>query len=223
MSRTQEIANILNRSPSHVLRLLKEGKLKGTRSKKNWIVTDEAVQEYLAQQKIIEQRKFHLEKNQKIGYWTVLDPDPEVNRTRHKKVALCQCICGKIKLVNISTLKNGISQSCGCRRAERMSAEQIKGKETGHKIMNQIHQAGLAAKYIGRKVNKNSHSGHTGVSWMKTINKYRAYIMVSHKQIALGLYENIEDAIAARKAAEKKYFQQLQKKVDTIRTEGKRQ
>jgi hypothetical protein len=36
---------------------------------------------------------------------------------------------------------------------------------------------------------------------MKTLSKYRAYIMVNRKQIHLGVYEDINDAIAARKQA----------------------
>ena len=36
--------------------------------------------------------------------------------------------------------------------------------------------------------------------------KYRARIMVNRKEIRLGHFEKIEDAIEARKLAEKKYF-----------------
>lgn len=52
----------------------------------------------------------------------------------------------------------------------------------------------------------NNTSGIPGVSWRKDRNKWRAFITVNKKQIALGLYEDINDAIMARKAAEEKYF-----------------
>ena len=48
-------------------------------------------------------------------------------------------------------------------------------------------------------------SGFTGVSWHKTKGKWRSHIMVNYKQIHLGLFNNIEDAIEARKEANIKY------------------
>jgi len=52
---------------------------------------------------------------------------------------------------------------------------------------------------------KSNTSGHTGVSWHKTKNKWRAHIMVNYKQIHLGLFTEIEEAIQARKEASIKY------------------
>ena len=220
MKRVQEVADYLGCSGSNVRRLLRQGRIKGTRTPKGWMMTEEAVKEYLDQPKIIRPIKLKVEKGQKIGYWTVIDPTPKTDQIKGDRRALCQCVCGKIKLVSIFSLTHGESQSCGCRRAERMSARQLKGKENGHKLMHNIHQAGLAAKYIGKRVNKNSTSGHTGVSWMKSSHKYRAYIMVSRKQISLGLYAKLEDAIAARNAGEEKYYRRLKKKVNAIKREG---
>jgi hypothetical protein len=56
----------------------------------------------------------------------------------------------------------------------------------------------------------NNTSGHPGVSWYKRISKWQARIMHNYKHIHLGLFENIEDAIAARKAAEKLYWSDTQ-------------
>lgn len=52
----------------------------------------------------------------------------------------------------------------------------------------------------------NNISGKTGVSYIERLSKYRAYITVDGKQINLGIYSNIEDAIDARKAGELKYY-----------------
>lgn len=80
---------------------------------------------------------------------------------------------------------------------------------------------GLNVMYLGKKVNKNSSTGITGVGIYRNKRTgeelYRAYIVVQRKQIALGLYRDINDAIAARKAAEEKYFEPLQKQVDELK------
>jgi hypothetical protein len=52
----------------------------------------------------------------------------------------------------------------------------------------------------------NNLSGYIGVHIYKKYNKYNAFIAYKGKDINLGYYENIEDAIAARLQAEKKYF-----------------
>lgn len=48
-------------------------------------------------------------------------------------------------------------------------------------------------------------------------DKYRAYITVDRKQIHLGTFKKLEDAVKARKNAEKHYFSERQKKVDKIK------
>lgn len=55
-------------------------------------------------------------------------------------------------------------------------------------------------------ISKNNTSGITGVYWSKISNKWYAYIMVDRKNIHLGVFSNINDAIKVRKDAEDKYF-----------------
>lgn len=52
---------------------------------------------------------------------------------------------------------------------------------------------------------RHNNSGHKGVCRWKN-GKWRAYIMVNQKSIWLGVHQNIEDAIRARKDGEMKYF-----------------
>lgn len=52
----------------------------------------------------------------------------------------------------------------------------------------------------------NKTSGHLGVRWHKATNKWVAYIHHNGQGYHLGVFVNIEDAIAARTAAEKKYY-----------------
>jgi hypothetical protein len=59
---------------------------------------------------------------------------------------------------------------------------------------------------MNRKIHKNSSTGFTGVSWDKGAKKWSAKISKSGKRKHLGYFSDIQDAITAREAAEKKYF-----------------
>ncbi len=53
-------------------------------------------------------------------------------------------------------------------------------------------------------------SGHPGVSWHKLTSRWQVKIMHNYKQIHLGCFSILEEAIAARKAAEKLYWADTQ-------------
>lgn len=55
-------------------------------------------------------------------------------------------------------------------------------------------------------VSANNTSGETGVYWHKKYNKWQSLIGFNDKIIYLGMFNNKEDAIKARKEAEIKYF-----------------
>ena len=55
-------------------------------------------------------------------------------------------------------------------------------------------------------LSSNNTSGISGASFKKDRNKWRAYITVNNKQISLGSFKNIEEAICARLRAEKDLF-----------------
>ena len=53
----------------------------------------------------------------RFGYLTVLKKDSNrVNSVGRKPFWICQCDCGNIKSINIQSLKEGRSKSCGCLR-----------------------------------------------------------------------------------------------------------
>lgn len=52
---------------------------------------------------------------------------------------------------------------------------------------------------------KSNKSGFKGVSWLKLRSKWRAQIMINYKQIHIGLFDNIPDAVAAYAAASLKH------------------
>lgn len=59
---------------------------------------------------------------------------------------------------------------------------------------------------MNRSIKSNNTSGITGVSWDKKSNKWHSRIGINNKEISLGFYVNINDAVKARKEAEEKYF-----------------
>lgn len=54
----------------------------------------------------------------------------------------------------------------------------------------------------------NNTSGVTGVDFIKKKNKWRARITVQKRKINLGEFDDFNDAVAARKDAEKQYFKE---------------
>ena len=59
---------------------------------------------------------------------------------------------------------------------------------------------------INAALKSNNTSGVTGVNWSKRHNKWVAQIKKDYKPILIGLFDAFEDAVKARKEAEKKYF-----------------
>jgi hypothetical protein len=122
-------------------------------------------------------------------------------------VALCRCGCGRTTEIPVNRLLQGGAKQCAeCAR---------KVLETGHSLMIDSHKEGTSVYSIldNRSLNKNSTTGHRGVSILKPKKKYpdapsyyRAYIYFRRTQYHLGIFKDIKDAIAARKRAEKEIY-----------------
>ncbi len=148
---------------------------------------------------------------QTVGHWLLLHPLIINSKIYYR----CRCVCGKERNVQVIYLLHGKSLSCGCRRADRHSERQKLGKKNGIELMQQIHTDGLCATYDKTDANKNSQSGVRGVCPLG--NKWRASITAAGKYYHLGTFENIDDAIAARKTAEDQLHGPLAEKVKTIK------
>lgn len=147
----------------------------------------------------------------RFGYWTAL---------RQKgQLFYCRCVCGRERWAPAQHLLQGRSLSCGCKRLKTRPEESVAALEKGHLLTANLGKEKLSSKYagFGRKRNRNSSTGITGVSVHRQSGRYRAYITVDRKQIGLGYYDDIDAAIAARKAAEQKYFAARQEKADKIK------
>jgi hypothetical protein len=70
----------------------------------------------------------------------------------------------------------------------------------------QLRIANNTQNTINRGIQHNNTSGCTGVSWNKQYNKWHSYISIYNKRITLGYFDNLNDAIMARKRAEEEYF-----------------
>lgn len=57
-----------------------------------------------------------------------------------------------------------------------------------------------------QRLSKNNKSGYSGVFWNKRASKWQVQITVKAKNKHLGFYENLKDAIVARKEAEVHYW-----------------
>ncbi|HCI29573.1 MAG TPA: hypothetical protein DE117_05295 [Fervidobacterium sp.] len=51
---------------------------------------------------------------------------------------------------------------------------------------------------MNSKVGRDNSSGYKGVSWKKDKQKWKAYLNINGKQVHLGYYDNIEDAVLSR-------------------------
>lgn len=120
---------------------------------------------------------------------------------------LCQCDCGKICTVDGTRLRSGITSSCGCLRAEiarkRFNTDpkivQNKGRRD-HFYTN----SGLP--YSSLKTSKRNHTGVVGVSLDHKTGKWFARLMIHNRYVLLKSFDKFEEAVAARRTAEKKYL-----------------
>lgn len=144
-----------------------------------------------------DKKEYYLKKaekyvNQKKGELTIKSVIGmrEYNRA-YQTFVKCECSCGKIIEAPLSQILAGQWNSCGHNRIGNLDKSK---------------KAHVEGTYIftidGRKnVQNNNSTGHTGVSRRGT--KYRAYINFKKKQYHLGYFDNIDDAVEARKIAEK--------------------
>jgi hypothetical protein len=79
--------------------------------------------------------------------------------------------------------------------------DHINGDPCDNRIIN-LRCVSLSVNLRNQKKRSTNTSGHTGVSVHARSGGWQAFIAIGGKNKHLGVYPNIEDAIAARKAAE---------------------
>lgn len=88
-----------------------------------------------------------------------------------------------------------------------------KGYEVDHidlnplnNLRNNLRLATHQENQRNQGLQSNSSSGATGVNLIARSGKWRAYIKINGRQIWLGSHDRFEDAVEARRKAEREYF-----------------
>lgn len=133
----------------------------------------------------------------RFGRLVVLDVYNEREKGNYQYKLKCKCDCGKITnplLISVVG-KNANVTSCGCVREER-----------GEEMLDSYLFKGTRVTNLQMKT-KNT-SGVKGVRKVPS-GRYTATIWLQNKKKHLGTFDTIEEAEAARKAAEEKYFKPI--------------
>lgn len=110
------------------------------------------------------------------------------------KQARCRCDCGKEIQTRIYNVLDGHTKSCGHLK-----------KQSHLTSVN-----GTTLESLKTKVSKSNTSGYKGVSQTRN-GKWVAYITLRRKRYHLGIFDSIDEAVEARKAAEEEMYQPILK------------
>lgn len=132
---------------------------------------------------------------QVVNGWKVLDILPPSKRGESLRCRAVCPACGKETVTSIKRLPH-ITHCATCNRNIKKKSEAIHSAAwaDGSSLVS------VKSRMCGA-TNRNSTTGVNGVS-RRPDGRYRAYINFKRKQVDLGLYDTLEDAAVARKAAE---------------------
>lgn len=121
------------------------------------------------------------------------------------RIYVCKCDCGNI--VEVSSAKLGrYTNSCGCIRKERAKKLCEDNENLHHRDQMKYFEGSQITQIKSKKPYSTNELGVRGVYVEKRSGKYIAQITVKGKNITLGRFSKLEDAIKARKEGEEKFF-----------------
>lgn len=145
-----------------------------------------------------EEARKHNHAGKRYGRLVAIEPTGE--KIHNCLIWRCICDCGKIAFVRSDHLARGITKSCGCLHDE---TAKINCRD-GYKV--NLRDGTNLARIKSDKPDAHNTSGVKGVSWHKGTGKWVARIQFKKQSISLGYYDDFDEAVAARKKAEKRYF-----------------
>ena len=122
---------------------------------------------------------------------------------------LCLCDCGNTTIVKTDQLTTKKTQSCGC-LAKAKHSNIMKNNEKIKKFSEENFKdnTNLITISSDKPFKNNKSTGIRGVYLTKS-GKYIAQICLNRTIYRLGTFQDIDDAIKARKDAEEKYFKPI--------------
>ena len=135
----------------------------------------------------------------KFGRLTVLK-SPELKDGRYYYLCRCSCEEENEVLVRNDWLKDGTTRSCGCLKKETKYELVKKFREISYVENTSIYHI------RSKKLRKDNTSGVKGVSFIKSRQRWAAFIYFQRKTYFLGQYDKLEEAALVRKEAEERVF-----------------
>jgi hypothetical protein len=133
----------------------------------------------------------------------------ERRSTSRNIIWLCRCSCGKLTEADSYSLRHGVVKSCGCLRQEISAINIRKNCKTRRNIGNtKSFKDDLGNPIQTIKIGGRNKSGYIGVSFDSKHERWIARLMLQGRYVLNRAFVNFNDAVEARKQAEKKYLKQ---------------
>lgn len=104
-----------------------------------------------------------------------------------------QCDCGTVKILPLSSVKHGTTQSCGCWKRDRIRLI--------HDVIDTRPEFVTDRRFLEENPVFRIDRGGDGIMPIKSTGKWRAFITVAGKKITIGKFDTEADARVARSRA----------------------
>ena len=116
---------------------------------------------------------------------------------------------GKLTEADSYSLRHGVVKSCGCLRQEISAINIRQNRKTRKNIGNkESFKDNLGNPIQAVKIGSRNKTGYIGVSFDSKHERWTARLMLQGRYVLNRVFVNFNDAVEARKQAEKKYLKQ---------------